>query len=326
MANILAAQSGNWSATSTWTGGVLPGVNDVAFANGFTVTIDQNISVVELSNQGSDGASQNGTFDVVTIPGTRTLTFSGVLGSLTVGRVSSWPLITVNAASGTLVIDVERVTGGPPGGNGWRTCRVLGACNIVCTGDVYGVVLPSGNAGGAGAFVLDAAATLTVQGDAYGSNGSAAIGVSSSAAVVDIQGTAYAHTTAAALEGNNLANRVTTLVDAANGRKAVYAPGWLMENGALHTETIMSDTLAAPFTPGSQVVLANYVSDSPPPADVRSGLVYGPSDTLTGTMAIPAATSVQIGVPVDATVGSATISLADIAAVTGAQVAAVVSS
>jgi hypothetical protein len=44
-ATITAAQSGNWSATSTWTGGVVPGASDdvqIVVDAAVTITIDQN--------------------------------------------------------------------------------------------------------------------------------------------------------------------------------------------------------------------------------------------------------------------------------------------
>ena len=45
MAVIKAAASGNWSATATWTGGVVPTLNDTVYANGFTVALDQAIDL-----------------------------------------------------------------------------------------------------------------------------------------------------------------------------------------------------------------------------------------------------------------------------------------
>jgi hypothetical protein len=50
MATARAIASGNWSATGTWNGGVLPGNGDTVYANGFTVTIDQNINIGGANN------------------------------------------------------------------------------------------------------------------------------------------------------------------------------------------------------------------------------------------------------------------------------------
>ena len=50
MATARAIASGNWSATSTWNGGVLPGNGDTVYANNFTVTIDQNLDIGGANN------------------------------------------------------------------------------------------------------------------------------------------------------------------------------------------------------------------------------------------------------------------------------------
>lgn len=49
---------------------------------------------------------------------------------------------------------------------------------------------------------------------------------------------------------------------------------------------------------------ADVVPGVPDEADVRDGTVFGASSELTGTLAVPAAASVALGVPVDATVGT----------------------
>jgi hypothetical protein len=55
---------------------------------------------------------------------------------------------------------------------------------------------------------------------------------------------------------------------------------------------------------------ADSVGGNPAIANVRSGTVYGPSSELTGTCAVPGASSVASGVPVDATTGTAVLTAA----------------
>ena len=65
MANIAAAQSGDFSATSTWTGGVVPGSGDVAYSNTFTVTISDTRTVQAISNASATGITVGGTFSLL---------------------------------------------------------------------------------------------------------------------------------------------------------------------------------------------------------------------------------------------------------------------
>lgn len=58
-------------------------------------------------------------------------------------------------------------------------------------------------------------------------------------------------------------------------------------------------------------------SGQPATSNVRSGTVYGPSNELTGTCAVPAPGSVVLGVPVDATTGTAVLTAANIRSAVG---------
>ena len=62
MANRYAVASGNWSDTATWDGGTLPTAGDVVRPNGFTVTIDVDVTVDELTNDASAPAVAGGSF------------------------------------------------------------------------------------------------------------------------------------------------------------------------------------------------------------------------------------------------------------------------
>jgi hypothetical protein len=62
MANRYAVQNGNWSDTATWNGGTLPDSVDDVRPNGFTVVIDQDITVNQLINNASSPAVAGGLF------------------------------------------------------------------------------------------------------------------------------------------------------------------------------------------------------------------------------------------------------------------------
>jgi hypothetical protein len=60
MANIKAQANGNWSATATWAGGVVPVAGDAVWANNFTITLNQDISVASLNTTAAVGILFNG--------------------------------------------------------------------------------------------------------------------------------------------------------------------------------------------------------------------------------------------------------------------------
>jgi hypothetical protein len=65
MATILVANTGNWSATGTWAGGVVPTAGDIVVANNRTVTIDTlNVNVAEVRNDTTGGAVAGGSFNM----------------------------------------------------------------------------------------------------------------------------------------------------------------------------------------------------------------------------------------------------------------------
>jgi hypothetical protein len=86
VATITSAQSGDFSDTATWVGGVVPGVGDVAVAaTGHVIVIDVDVTVDQVTTTG-------GTFtlaDGVTL--TATNATAGVLGAATgIGAVTMY--------------------------------------------------------------------------------------------------------------------------------------------------------------------------------------------------------------------------------------------
>jgi hypothetical protein len=62
MAVRYAIATGNWSNPAIWNGGTLPTSADDVYSNNFTVTIDQNITVISVSNKAQSPAMIGGQF------------------------------------------------------------------------------------------------------------------------------------------------------------------------------------------------------------------------------------------------------------------------
>lgn len=92
-----------------------------------------------------------------------------------------------------------------------------------------------------------------------------------------------------------------------NGTQAISVPRWLWK------QTDQQPTYMQVRTETSLAIrplyTADYVGGNPVVANVRSGVTYGPLNELIGTMAVPPADSVGLGVPVDHTVGTQTVSI-----------------
>lgn len=103
------------------------------------------------------------------------------------------------------------------------------------------------------------------------------------------------------------------MVNASNGRLAVFAPFVLLGDGEF--------SLTVADQAGELHELSNFTG-SPPREDVRLNVPYGSGGTVRGVMEVPPAESVAGGVPVDNTFGSSALRLPNVSAVIGAQIAA----
>jgi hypothetical protein len=199
MANRYAIATGNWSNPAIWDGGVaLPAPGDTVRPNGFTVTIDQDLTgtTYVLASNASAPAATGGHFVVSTIPGGgRTI---NVTGGALVGGTPGY-LLLVSAPTGTLTINgaiagpsgvsmsagVVNKTGacdlvvvgnvGSTNSSQGHAIRVIGGGTVTVTGDVTG-----GNAGGGSCSGINAVSlptTITVTGNVTGGGGTTSPGI-----------------------------------------------------------------------------------------------------------------------------------------------------
>jgi len=233
MAVRYAVATGNWSDTATWNGGTLPTSADDVFANGFTVTIDQDVTVLSIRNTAQSPAVAGGGFilnDGLTV----TCTGSGVVtGTTTCLTYSGSGVCTINAnifpananttagvsgliysGSGTLNINGRlenialTITRGPTvlfsgtgtlNINGTITAlQVLTTLRITNTSvcNIVGDLNP-GNAGRA--VEITGNAIVNITGNIFpqeaGSGGASLLLISAAAAVVTVTGNVYPDTT-----------------------------------------------------------------------------------------------------------------------------------
>ncbi|MEW6214542.1 MAG: G8 domain-containing protein, partial [Nitrospirota bacterium] len=94
MAAITSAQSGNWSATTTWTGGVVPIEGDtVTIQDTHVVTIDQNITIGDDTTTAAINIAAGGKLELLsTAAADYILTLKGdltVSGTLEIGTTTN---------------------------------------------------------------------------------------------------------------------------------------------------------------------------------------------------------------------------------------------
>lgn len=125
MANVYAVSAGNWSVAARWNTGALPTAADDVYANGFAVTIDQDITVVSLQTRSNTGIAAGGSF---TASSTRTINASIYAGTTT--------CLTLSGTSFTFTVNAPTVQGSNTSTgsiNGISITAVTSTINIVST-------------------------------------------------------------------------------------------------------------------------------------------------------------------------------------------------
>lgn len=309
MANRYAVANGNWSSLATWDGGVsLPGAGDSVRPNGYTVTIDQDITVTELIGNASSPAVAGGSFlfqagriitgNVVMATGGGTLmslTGSGSTRTI-VGHVSSSVSgsgINVGSNPDGLII-VGNVTST---GNG-NCIKGYDSLYLTITGNVSST--------STGRAIQDQTsageASISITGDVTSSGTAAAMWVNT-AGTVTITGTVTGGTTYGLYSLQAVVIHNGNQIDGTTGHRAIYTPRlWISSSVQTQHQICTNNSgvvgaLRSLYTGGVNL-------GQPSQANVRSGTTFGAASEYTGTLAVPSPTLVAIGVATDNTVGS----------------------
>jgi len=199
MATIYATQSGNWSSTSTWVGGVVPTSSDDVFANNKTITIDVDITAITIRNttNASPAITAGGSFVVTGGSGTRNITLSGTSSSVTgvlTGLIGSTGVLLLNiTATSSAVTNINTNLIG--GGAGVSTNNSSVIINGNSTVNITGRVGPPPQFSSC-IISQSSGATVNIVGDIYGGPSANALSVTQ-AATVNVTGTLTGNTTTA---------------------------------------------------------------------------------------------------------------------------------
>jgi hypothetical protein len=377
MALRYAVANGNWSNTATWNGGTLPTSADDVYTNNFTVTIDQNVTVLSLRNTAGAPAVAGGIF-ILTNGITINATGTGLVNNSGLTTLIDFQLNSPNSAT----INSTNMSG--TGGNANTTNAIV---RLSSTGTLTvnsnwlvnnAVICISGNgtfnlngSGGhistittqPGIRIIAASATLNWVGNLtfVGSNTWSYIsdngnGVTSAINIIgNIKGSETQ--TAGGISTNGITNIIGNVSPAPTsasgpaifgGAGAVVTVNGIISSNSNRVLAISSTGLTtisgqvicvneSPFpVQSTRLRLSNSLNTqmtfqtdvsgvnktlyepgtalgNPAVTDVRNGTTYA-SGALTGTLDVPPASSVAVGVPVDNTVGTAIISITDMGA------------
>lgn len=161
MALIKAQASGNWSSTGTWSGGVVPSANDTVYANGFTVTINQNINLTGSTVDQSGSFIPGHLYQIVSVG---TTNFALVANCITPGTNAG----TAVAISSTVGAIFQAVNAGTATtGTARRMGALFNHVNTPLTIATGGGFAISSNYNITGAYILAGSANcLTISGTA----------------------------------------------------------------------------------------------------------------------------------------------------------------
>lgn len=345
MANRYAVATGNWSNTAIWDGGTLPQAGDDVRANGFTVTINQDINVASIRTDASSPAIAGGGFVVsgngriitanIQTGTTTCLTCSTNINFFVYGNINSFGLangsaILLNAAGASLNL-IGNVNGNSTNspsqgsailGNNLSYVTITGNVNAGNGNYGYGIwinnvlntagsITVTGNVtGGAGTFSTGiyanvAACNITVNGIITGGLGSNATGVYLIPGTLSGSCIVQGNSNIGGSVGVYSSNTSTCTISDAIYTNCAPTSGNVTFKNTSPTISVIKENNTT-----VTLIEAGSSSDYPTINNVRNGISYA-GNSLTGTMIVPTPANVRNGVPTDNTVGTADLTISE---------------
>jgi hypothetical protein len=299
------------------------------------VTIDIDVTVAEIRNSATTGINAAG---FATISTSRTITANQIVATNGYGNNAAGGIgfIIKSSTSGITINIIANLTVNRPGfdfvGGYWftganSTYNVTGNINLVrtresgysciyCSQGTLNIVgnlsrgVDSNSYGEPIIFLSNPAVALNITGTADNQN----------AINTQIVQTTLNSTATITIVGNVLGSNQASV--AAIGNAPTFVAGNITSRNGVFpvTNLRLNTTFATSITTLSQTVGVNaslytpgVATGHPATNNVRTGVVYGPTNNLTGTCAVPPSGSVALGVPVDNTVGTAYLNPTDLA-------------
>jgi hypothetical protein len=287
---------------------------DLFHATGSLITVSATSPSVVNINGNMPGTSATGNnFRAILLSGSATVNYTGNIIASTDSSAQTCRGIEITGSGSVLNVTGDVSVGLGPGYNnisqGTHGIYVSAPCTVNVVGNLSGPTRAAATFCFALA-ILNSGAVVSVTGNVNGIGGTTTltqqnggIHLSSVTGTLTTIGALIASNSSSAISGLTSNINVLhsgTIQNAANGFMAVVAPfffnqsvtQWEFRKSNLTTNTL--------YTPG-------VATGHPATNNVRSGVVYGPTNNLTGTCAVPPANTVSLGVPVDNTVGTASL-------------------
>lgn len=296
-----------WNGSAWVAAAQLPTITDAVFANSYTVTIDVDSFASVYRTSAATGSAAGGSF---TVSDGVVVTGDIIAGTTTV--------MTFNAGVSAVYTLNGDVTGSSSTGAARGAVLTTGFLTIngSSTGGSSSSSTFAASSSGIQVSSVPAAAYLLLTGNAIAGNGNKCVGV--------LGGGHETVTVLGYAEGNSGLDRYG-LTNGTVSELRSYNQNCLVTDMIRLTSPSLITNISLCFAKAGSAVQINYfdetgtdilcnplfAQDQAAPADVRSGTSYA-NGALTGTLAVPPAGAVSLGVPVGATTGTGSVTSAEI--------------